>query len=169
LKLLRNKSIVIIMALAAVGLVSRNMILPLFHTIQPLSHVESDEEIAQREGNPFQPIEYMTGKSITMADFKNLGWATDYERDPFMAQTTVDASKESVENADTQVVPGEGEHPRPYVLVAVVQEPGKSLAVINDIIVGEGDYYEDFMVIKIDSDSVVLEGPNGNKTLRFSY
>lgn len=169
MKFLRNKSIVIIMALAAVGLVSRNIILPLFHTIQPLSHVESDEEIDQMEENPFQRIEYMTGKSIPMADFKKLGWVTDYERDPFMTQTTVDARTESAGNAETPVVPGEGELPRPHVLVAVVQEPGKSLAVINDVIVGEGDYYEDFMVIKIDSDSVVLEGPNGNKTLRFSY
>jgi uncharacterized protein YabE (DUF348 family) len=97
----------------------------------------------------------MESESASVADFNNIDWAHDYLRDPFKIQTMV------------KVVIEEGEPPRYDVLVAVVQEPGKSLAVINDVIVGEGDYYEDFRVIKIGSDSVELEGPDGNKTLEF--
>ncbi len=155
MKFLRNKLIVVILALGALGLVSKNIILPLFHTIRPLSHVESNKEIDQREGEFFQQIEYTTGKPIQMTDFEKLGWDFDYVRDPFKIQTMA------------EVVMEEGESPRHDVLVAVVQEPGKSMAVINDVIVGEGDYYEDFKVIKIGSDSVELKGPYGNKMLEF--
>ena len=167
MKFLRNKLIVVILALGALGLVSKNMILPLFYTIQPLSHVESDEEIDQQEDEFFQQFENTIGKSIPITDFEKLGWAIDYVRDPFKIQTMVDAETESVENAETPVVLEKKEPPRYGVLVAVLQEPGKSLAVINDVIVCEGDYYEDFRVIKIGSDSVELKGPDENKTLEF--
>ena len=167
MKFLRNKSIVVILALGALGLVSKNIILPFFHTIQPLSHVESNEGIDQQEGEFFQQIEYTTGKSIPMTDFEKLGWPLDYVRDPFKIQTMVGTEIESVEKAETPVVMEGGETLRYDVLVAVVQEPGKSLAVINDVIVGEGDYYYDYKVIKIGLDSVELEGPDGNKTLEF--
>ncbi len=164
MKFLRNKLIVVIMALGAVGLVSKNIILPLFHTTQPLSYAEGDEEIDMQEGELFQPFGDTTEKSIPMTDFTKLDWSLDYIRDPFKIQTMLDADTES---AETPVVLEEVALPRQDVLVAVVQEPGKNLAVINDVIVGEGDYYEDFRVIKIGSDSVELEGPDGNKTLEF--
>ncbi len=167
MKFLRNKSIVVILALGALGLVSKNIILPLFHTIQPLSHVESNEEIDKQEGELFQQIEYTTGKSIPMTDFEKLGWAFDYVRDPFKIQTMMDAGTVSVEEIDASVVSGEEKSPPQDVLVAVVHESGKALAVINDVIVGEGDYYKDYKVIKIGLDSVKLEGPDGNKTLEF--
>ncbi len=155
MKFLRSKSIVVILALAAVGLVSKNIILPFFHSARPPSRIESNGEIKQQKEEVFQQIESMESKSASVADFNNIDWAHDYLRDPFKIQTMV------------KVVIEEGEPPRYDVLVAVVQEPGKSLAVINDVIVGEGDYYEDFRVIKIGSDSVELEGPDGNKTLEF--
>jgi hypothetical protein len=155
LKFLRSKSIVVILALAAVGLVSKNIILPFFHSARPPSRIESNGEIKQQKEEVFQQIESMESESASVADFNNIDWAHDYLRDPFKIQTMV------------KVVIEEGEPPRYDVLVAVVQEPGKSLAVINDVIVGEGDYYEDFRVIKIGSDSVELEGPDGNKTLEF--
>ncbi len=164
MKFLRSKSIVIILALAAVGLVSKNILLPFFHTVRPLSQVEGNEEIDQQEGELFQQIEYTTGKFSQMTDFGELSWAVNNIRDPFKSQTMVYVETESVEKAETPVVP---EEPRYDVLVAVLKESGKSLAVINDVIVGEGDYYEDFRVIKIGTDSVELEGPDGNKTLKF--
>ena len=167
MKFLRNKSIVVILALGALGLVSKNIILPFFHTIQPLSHVESNEGIDQQEGEFFQQIEYTTGKSIPMNDFEKLGWALDYVRDPFKIQTMMDAGAVSVEEIDASVLSGEVKLPLQDVLVAVVHESGKALAVINDIIVGEGDYYDDYKVIKIGLDSVKLAGPDGNITLEF--
>ncbi len=167
MKFLRNKLIVVILALGALGLVSKNIILPLFHTIQPLSQVESNEEIDQQEEEFFQLIEYTTGKSIPITDYEKLSWAIDYVRDPFKIQTMLDVETESAENAETPVVLKKKEPPRYDILVAVVQEPDKSLAVINDVIVGEGDYYEDFRVFKICSDSVELKGSFGNKTLEF--
>lgn len=155
MKFLKSKSIVVILAIVAVGLVSKNIILPFFHSARPPSRIESNGEIKQQKEEVFQQIESMESKSASVADFNNIDWAHDYLRDPFKIQTMV------------KVVIEEGEPPRYDVLVAVVQEPGKSLAVINDVIVGEGDYYEDFRVIKIGSDSVELEGPDGNKTLEF--
>ena len=105
MKFLRSKSIVVILLLvAAVGLVSKNIILPFFHTIQPLSHVESNEGIDQQEGEFFQQIEYTTGKSIPMNDFEKIGWALDYVRDPFKIQTMMDAGAVSVEEIDASVL-----------------------------------------------------------------
>ena len=166
MKFLRSKSIVVILALGAVGLVSKNIILPFFHSALPPSRIESNGEIKRQKEEAFQQIESMESESASVADFNNIDWALDYVRDPFKARTMVDAETESVEKAETPVMEEEAP-PRYDVLVAVVQEPGKSLAVINDVIVGEGDYYEDFRVIKIGSDSVELEGPDGNKTLEF--
>lgn len=166
MKFLRNKLIVVILALGAVGLVSKNIILPLFYTIRPLSHVENGEEIDKQEGDLFQQIELATGKSTPMTDFEKLGWALDYVRDPFKIQTMLDSETES---SDTPVVLEEAIPQRHDVLVAVVQEPGKNLAVINDVIVTEGGYYKDFRVIKVGPDSIELEGPDGNKSLGFSF
>ncbi len=167
MKFLKNKLIVVILALGAIGLFSKNIILPLFHTIQPLSQVESHEEIDQQEEEFFQQIEYTTGKSIPMTDLEKLGWAFDYVRDPFKIQTMMDTGAVSVEEIDASVVSGEEKLPQQDVLVAVVHDSGKALAVINDVIVGEGDYYDDYKVVKIGLDSVKLEGPDGNKTLKF--
>ena len=167
MKFLRSKSIVIILALAAVGLVSKNVILPFFHSAHPPSRIESSGEIKQQKEEVFQQIEYATGQSIPMNDFEKLGWAHDYLRDPFMAQTKVDTGSVSVEENNATVVSGEEKLSPQDVLVAVVHDSGKALAVINDVIVGEGDYYDDYKVIKIGLDSVKLEGPDGYKMLKF--
>ncbi len=167
MKLLKNKFFVVILVIAAVGIVAKNIILPLMPSAHPLSRVERIEEVKQQKEEAFQQIESMESDSTPVADFNNIDWVHDYLRDPFMALTIMDAETVSVGENDAPVVSGEGKLPLQDVLVAVVHDSGKALAVINDVIVGEGDYYEDFRVIKIGSDSVELEGPDGNKTLEF--
>ncbi len=159
MKLLKNKSFVVILAIAAVGIVANNIILPLF----PPSRIESSEEISNGEAEALHQIESMERETDQVADFKNIDWAHGYLRDPFMPLTMVDVETDS----DAPVVLDEEKLPVQDVLVAVVHDSGNALAVINDVIVGEGDYYDDYKVVKIGLDSVKLEGPDGNKTLEF--
>ncbi len=165
MKFLKNKSFVVILAIAAVGIVAKNIILPLFHSAHLPSQIESNDEIKQQKEEVIQQIGFMKRKSASVADFNNIDWAHDYLRDPFMPITMVDAERVS----DTPVALDEEELPIQDVLVAVVHDSGKALAVINDIIVGEGDYYNDYKVIKIGLDSVELEGSDGNKILEFLF
>ena len=167
MKLLRNKSLVLVLAIVAVGLVTKNTILTLFHSEQPSSLIESYEEIEPQMEEDIQFRKSIGNKSASIADFKNIGWAHDYSRDPFKPQAIVEASRESTEKTDTPVVLDKEELPPPDVLIAVVHDSGNALAVINDVIVGEGDYYYGHKVIKIGLDSVKLEGPDGDKTLEF--
>ncbi len=163
MKLLKSKSFVVFLAIVAVGIVTKNIILPLFPSSHPPSQIESSEEVEQQKEEVFQQIEFMEEKSVPIADFNNIDWAHGYLRDPFMEKTMV--AVEAVN--DTLVVLDEEKLQIQDVLVAVVHDSGKALAVINDVIVGEGDYYDDYKVVKIGLDSVKLEGPDGNKTLEF--
>ncbi len=157
----------VILAIVAVGIVAKNIILPLLPSAHPLSIIESNGERIQLKEEAFQQIETMESELDSVVDFNNMDWAHDYLRDPFMTSDMWNGMKLSVEKIGAPVVSGEEKLPLQDVLVAVVHDSGKALAVINDVIVGEGDYYEDFRVIKIGSDSVELEGPDGNKTLEF--
>ncbi len=163
MKLLKNKLFVIILCIAAVGIVARNLILPILHSERFSSRVESNEETEKIADGVLKQVASMENESATVADLNNIDWVQDYLRDPFKVLTVVDTEVVS----DAPIVIDEEELPIPDVLVAVVHDSGKALAVINDIIVGEGDFYEGYKVVKIDLDSVELASPDGNKTLEF--
>ncbi len=167
MKYLRSKAIVAILVLAAVGLVLKNIILPIFYSGRPPSSVERKAEGIQKQGGIsqikkeiIQQVETMTGESLPVADIENLGWVIKYARDPFNSQMHQEEVKLRSNRKQKQQRPlTEGIYRK---LVGVVEEPGKNLAVINDVIVGVGDYYEDYEVIMINSDSVELKGPDGS-------
>lgn len=168
MKLLKNTAFVGVLALVAIGFVTKNIILPLFKPNRPPSHVVHKEEITQKKEIDIQQIESIVEQSLPVADFEKLGWVFDYARDPFKIKTfQLEAEAGPVVEEEKPVVVNIEDKTRNYALIAVVEEPGKRLAVINDAIVGEGDYYEDYEVIKINSDSVVLKGPGGQKKLEF--
>ena len=163
MKLLKNKLFVIILAIAAVGMVARNIILPISPSERLSSRVESNEETEKRKDGVFKQVDSLENESAQVAEFNNIDWVQGYLRDPFKVLAVVDTEVVS----DAPVVIEEEELPIQDVLVAVVHDSGKALAVINDIIVGEGDFYEGYKVVKIDLDSVELASPDGNKTLEF--
>ncbi len=167
MKLLKNKSFVIILAVAAVGIVAKNILLPIYLSARSPSYIKGNGEIKQQKEETIQEIGSVESEYAPVVDHDNIDWAHDYLRDPFIPMTMVVARPVSVEEIDASVVLGEGKLPIQDVLVAVVHDSGKALAVINDVIVGEGDYFDDYKVVKIGLDSVKLEGPNGNKTLGF--
>lgn len=170
MKLLKNTAFVGVLALVAIGFVTKNIILPLFKSSRPPSRVVYKEEITQKKGIDIQQIESIVGGTLPVADFEQLGWVLDYARDPFKIKTLLleaEQGPEPVVEEEKPVIVDIEDKTRNYALIAVVGEPGKRLAVINDAIVSEGDYYQDYEVIKINSDSVVLKGPGGQKKLEF--
>ena len=175
MKLLRSKAFVVVLVLAAVGLILKNIMPPLFFPKRPISRVEHKEDNIQKKGGFFQKkkeifrqVEALTGESLPVTNIEKLGWAIEYAKDPFKIQTLqVEAETASIEKIKASGAPVEEARPRSYTLVGVVEESGKILAVINEMIVGVGDYYEDYEVIKIDSDSIELKGPNGYIKLEF--
>ncbi len=163
MKLLKNKLFVIILAIAAVGIVARNIILPLFPSAHSSSHVEINEETEMRIDGAFKQVDPMVNESAQVAEFNNIDWAKDYLRDPFKELAVVGTEIAK----DTTAVIEEEEVPIQDVLFAVVHDSGKALAVINDVIVCEGDRYDGYKVIKIGLDSVELASPDGNIKLEF--
>ncbi len=163
MKILKNKNFVIILAIAAVGIVAKNIVLPLFYSAHSSSHVESNEETEMKIDEAFKHVDPVVKESAPVADFSNIDWAQGYLRDPFRALTVADTEILK----DTPSVTEEEELTRQDVLFAVVHDSGKALAVINDVIVGEGDRYDGYKVIKIGLDSVELVSPDGNIKLEF--
>lgn len=167
MKLLKNKAFVGVLALVATGLVVKSL-MPLFLSTRLPSISESKGEIVQHEEDISEQTGSMAVKSIPLTDFEKLGWVLDYARDPFkIEKLLMKAGTGTIEDKETPVALEKDDKLRSYTLVAVLEEPGKRLAVINDVIVGEGDYYEDYEVLKINSNSVVLKGPSGHKKLEF--
>ncbi|GAX62693.1 L-lactate dehydrogenase (FMN-dependent) and related alpha-hydroxy acid dehydrogenases [Candidatus Scalindua japonica] len=163
MKLLKNKFFVVILVISAVGIVANNILLPLFPSARYSSQTESGEEAEKLKEQIFHQIEFIEKKPDPVADFNNIDWAHGYLRDPFVKKTMMDVETVS----DTPVALVVQNSQIQDILFAVVHDSGKALAVINDVIVGEGDYYDDYKVVKIGLDSVKLEGPDGNKMLEF--
>lgn len=153
----------VILVFVAVGIVTKNVILPFLPSERHTMSVDSDEETIENDEDTFEEFGFMGNGSGSVADFNKIDWALDYLRDPFMN----DPGTSSDEKLDAWAASGENELTLQDVLVAVVHESGTAFAVINDVIVGEGDYYYDYRVLQIGLDSVKLEGPGGYKILEF--
>ncbi|KHE93193.1 MAG: hypothetical protein K8F52_08395 [Candidatus Scalindua rubra] len=168
MKFLKNKFIVIILVIVAIGFVSKNIILPVIHSMRLKSRLANNSELIEQENYIFEQDEYMPRKFLSSADYKKLTWVMNYTRDPFVAHALHKEHEVPLENTGKRQFNTEEEKQSLIdTLVAIVKESGISFAVINNVIVGVGDYYKDFRIISIDSDSVILQGHNGYKKLEF--
>jgi hypothetical protein len=168
LKFLKNKFIVIILVIVAIGFISKNIILPVIHSMRFKSRLASNSELIEQEDDLFEQDKYIPREFLSSADYKKLTWVMNYTRDPFMAHALHKEPGVLLENTGKRQFNTEEEKQSLIdTLVAIVKESGISFAVINNTIVGVGDYYKDYRIIRIDSDSVILKGPNGYKKLEF--
>jgi hypothetical protein len=176
------------LAIAAMGIVSKNILWPIYQMMVPRSAA------APKQVKKIVPIVVEEAKveaDIQAADLKNIGWTFGLKRDPFrnpkapakevepMAKAEVLKEEfsgvlESVDAAAKEEPESTEEEKAPPVsfensnnLVAVMLDAGERLAVINDVIVSEGDYFKDYQVMEISQDAVLFKGPDGTKKLEF--
>lgn len=159
--LLKSKIVVGALALMAVGVVFKNIVLPIFGSFQtPTATVEL-----------FSAPELSVGASAVAApktELKDLAWILDIKKDPF--KTIQHLPDRIIKPVLRKARPGKAkkvEKKQRYTLVGVVVEPDRRFAVINDEVVAEGDRYKGYEVVKIDKDSVLLKRRDSYRTLRF--
>ncbi len=183
MKLLKNTGFVVFLAVAALGIVSKNILWPIYEMFMPLIPVELKEK-----KNVPKLVETETAVYTSKADLKNIGWVLEIERDPFVTRkpreeiepveekeeeeeldVLEEYIEEMVEDAKKPVVVEKTRVPfeKRNRLVAVMLESDDHYAVINDAIVNEGDNYEGYKVLKINPNSVELQGPDGMIKLKF--
>ena len=157
-QLLNNPWVVAGLCLAALVVVFSNVTLP-----------PSGGELGVDRGSGVQGVisdrrSLTADNQLPSYEANLLGWKDSIPRDPFRL---ADNSKTSEKGAATEDSP-------PMLatqilhLEAVIMEPGDPLAVINGIIVAEGESLEEYHVIKIQSDGVWLEGPEGRARIEFN-
>ncbi len=158
MKIFKNPVFVGILAVIALAVVFNNIIKPIFFKgggKQAVKNVRNSKPAVAKE-KAVKP-EAVQGK----IDYDNVGWAESFVRDPFKLEALAEelARVEEAEKKRTR---------RIDTLTAVIVEPGVRLAVINNKIVGLGESYFEFKVLRISSGMVLLEGPEGNKKLTFN-
>ncbi|MGC8829382.1 MAG: hypothetical protein ACP5TE_06350 [Verrucomicrobiia bacterium] len=92
---------------------------------------------------------------------QSIQWILTPTRNPFRSVIKKGLSKTNVVE---EVSPQPGQQ---FNLSAVVIEKNKKFAVINGKVLSEGDSISGYRVIKIERDSVELEGFNAKRTLTF--
>ena len=159
--LLKSKIVVGVLALIAVGVVFKNIVLPIFGSFET-------ETAAVKL---FSAPALSGGASAVAApktQLKDLAWILDIKKDPF--KTIQHLPDRIVKSVLRKARPGKAKpvkKKQAYTLVGVVVEPDGRFAVINDEVVAEGDRYKGYEVVKIDKDSVLLKGRDSYRTLRF--
>lgn len=163
--LLKSKIVVGALALIAVGVVFKNVVLPIFGFFETTA----------------APVKLFSAPALSVSasavaapktQLKDLAWILDIKKDPFKTiQHLPDRIVKSVlRKARPKSRPGKAKpvkKEQEFTLVGVVVEPDGRFAVINDEVVAEGDRYKGYEVVKIHKDSVLLKGRDSYRTLRF--
>lgn len=162
---LKSKIVVSLLASIALGVVSQNIILPIYRSFKPAA----PSWLATTAPALSETVNAVIGNK---AQLNGLTWVLDLKKDPFKTiQSLPEKILKPVVKKARRVTKRQKVRKKPsmksYRLVGIVIEPDVRFAVINDSIVEEGDRYKTFEVVKIDKDSVLLKGEDGYRTLRF--
>ena len=108
---------------------------------------EAKKELSVTETKETEPVKVQERKSLSEAIQKmQLGrWRQNWKRDPFLLSLPREEKKKSLLRKFS------------FSHSGIVWKEGKPLALIDDYIVKEGDTIENYTVIKIDRERVILE------------
>jgi len=142
----KNPKVVGVLVLIAFLAVSKQIILPLLPSF-------SRRDVATKVASVVQQAKSV--KVVPLAppiNMSELGWFKGRGRDPF----TLSAHASSV-----------GSGIEEHRLSGVIINDNQQLAVINGEVVGLGEKFEDYVIITIGANFVVMKGPDGLKKLKF--
>ncbi|MBN1982181.1 MAG: hypothetical protein JW795_11660 [Chitinivibrionales bacterium] len=180
-KLLRNPIMVIILCVTAAGFVYFNLFKPLTSSGKTRDsggvNPETVQETAVETSDPEQandPLQQQMLQLHTPEYLKRTGWKRQSGRDPF----SVLSSKEQLPpSVTTPEIPNEinqqqltartKKNRSQNLLQAISIGPQGKIALLGNQIVREGDSGQFGRVVKIDPDSILLQGPQGLQILHF--
>ncbi len=147
-------SLVIVAAIMAII----NIWKPKFSSSKPVGFSAVSLSAAFPDGT-----EQTAGFGSSRADFNKLDWIDLPRRDPFSPAPLVYAKEAAILEKEVAQLSAADR----FRLVAVVVEPGARFATINKTIVTQGDLLEEYRVVKIGPDFVMLKGIRGVERLGF--
>ena len=164
MKILNNPYAVGALALAAIALVSRNALVPLWHRLMP---PKPPQQVSVPAPVPSRPAPIMEAKEaakpavvpdaeidVQQIQMDLARWLESPRRDPFQLTAYARGTNQPARELLT--------------LKATWLQTGKHLAVINGTIVGEGDTVHGFRIESIAADFVWVLGPAGREQLEFA-
>ncbi len=181
-KALNNPWVVGSLSLTALGAVYSNVMVPDMETLirPPRAPVPSVED-ARPSAGPVAGLPLPgVGGSVQQplkAQIDQMGWPDQIRRDPFKLVSLAIPSEETDDDFDGNDEKGDEDFlssaqepnrrgPALELQAVALGEEGK-IAVINRIMVQEGEMIGEYLVVHIRSDAVVLAGPEGLEWLEF--
>ncbi len=181
-KVLNNPWVVGGLGLTALGAVYSNVIAPDMETlIRPPRAPVPPAEGARPSAGPVAGLPLPgVGGSVQQplrAQIDQMGWPDQIRRDPFKLVSLAIPSEETDDDFDGNDEKGDEDFlssaqepnrrgPALELQAVALGEEGK-IAVINRIMVQEGEKIGEYLVVHIRSDAVALEGPEGLEWLEF--
>ena len=181
-KALNNPWVVGSLSLAALGAVYSNVMVPDMETlIRPPRAPVPPAEGARPSAGPVAGLPLPgVGGSVQQplkAQIDQMGWPDQIRRDPFKLVSLAIPSEETDDDFDGNDEKGDEDFlssaqepnrrgPALELQAVALGEEGK-IAVINRIMVQEGEKIGEYLVVHIRSDVVVLKGPEGIQWLEF--
>lgn len=171
MKLLRSPIVVVLLAIAALALVFKNVVWPVLggprwarmwskaaHTATAVTSKPVDEVLKQLAIKPAETGKVITGSGIDLAAARSgaARWVVSPRRDPFQGRVRP-------RNA-------EGAYPLAIELLTlqgIWMQPGSKLAVVNSNVFSEGDKILEFRIEAIENDHIWVQGPNGREQVDF--
>ena len=175
-KVLNNPWVVGGLGLTALGAVYSNVMVPDMETlIRPPRAPVPPAEGARPSAGPVAGLPLPgVGGSVQQplrAQIDQMGWPDQIRRDPFTLVSLAASSEEADDDYDDEDFLSSAQELNQRGLAlelqAIASGEGGKIAVINRVIVQEGENIGEYLVVQIRSDAVVLEGPEGLEWLEF--
>jgi len=172
-KAFNNPWVVGSLGLTALGAVYSNVMVPDVETLirPPRAPAEGARPSAGPVAGLPLPGYGESGQQPLRAQIDQMGWPDHIRRDPFKLVSLAASSEEADDDYDDEDFLSSAQELNQRGLALELQaiasgEEGK-IAVINRIMVQEGEKIGEYLVVQIRSDAVALEGPEGLEWLEF--
>lgn len=175
-KAFNNPWVVGSLGLTALGAVYTNVMVPDVETlIRPPRAPVPPAEGARSSAGPVAglplPVYGESGQQPLRAQIDQMGWPDHIRRDPFKLVSLAASSEEADDDYDDEDFLSSAQElnqrgPALELQAIASGEEGK-IAVINRIMVQEGEKIGEYLVVHIRSDAVALGGPEGLEWLEF--
>lgn len=175
-KVFNNPWVVGGLGLTALGAVYSNVMVPDMETlIRPPRAPVPPAEGARSSAGPVAglplPVYGGSGQQPFRAQIDQMGWPDHIRRDPFKLVSLAASSEEADDDYDDEDFLSSAQElnqrgPALELQAIASGEEGK-IAVINRIMVREGEKIGEYLVVHIRSDAVALGGPEGLEWLEF--
>ncbi len=173
MKIFKSKAFVGVLVVAAFGIVSKNVILPI------LKLKKGPRDIMEQIGFNLEDIKPKQREVVNPIDLTAIDWPVEFKRDPFL-NTILYSNRAKLKKKQEITVDDiiekrtiEAVKPKPVIMEeeisvdAIMIEAAGRFAVLNGEVVSEGELYKNYTVVKIEPDYVELNGIGGTRKIYY--